>query len=81
MWCEVLLHMNANALHPAAHADITGRADIERLVNAFYEKVRGDDATVAGASWSNMRLPAGTGIIAKARPGASENSTSNAEPS
>ena len=43
MWCEVLLHMNANALHPAAHADITGRADIGRLVNAFYEKVRGDD--------------------------------------
>lgn len=35
--------MNANALHPTDRTDITGRADIERFVNAFYEKVRGDD--------------------------------------
>lgn len=35
--------MKADKLHPAGHADIIGRADIERFVNAFYEKVRGDD--------------------------------------
>lgn len=27
----------------APHPDLTGRPDIERLVNAFYERVRGDD--------------------------------------
>lgn len=34
-----------NSTHPptAARPDLTSRADIERLVNTFYGKVRGDD--------------------------------------
>jgi hemoglobin len=30
-------------MNTATRPDITGRADIERLVNAFYEKIRKDD--------------------------------------
>ncbi len=50
--------MNSNVLHSGDRADITGRADIERFVNAFYEKVRGDDLLgfifndVAKTDWS-----------------------------
>ena len=42
MRCYILPLMNVTDLHPAERADITGRADIERFVNAFYEKVRDD---------------------------------------
>jgi len=50
--------MNATDLHPADRADITGRTDIERLVNTFYGKVRADDLLgfifndVAKTDWS-----------------------------
>ena len=35
--------MNANNLPPTGLPDLAGRADIERLVNTFYERVRSDD--------------------------------------
>lgn len=43
---------------PAARPDLAGRADIELLVNTFYEKVRGDEllgfifADVARVDWA-----------------------------
>ena len=30
-------------MDPATRRDITGRADIEQLVNTFYDKIRKDD--------------------------------------
>lgn len=50
--------MNANNPPPTGRPDLAGRADIERLVNAFYEKVRSDDLLgfifddVAKIDWS-----------------------------
>ena len=35
--------MNANIPPPKVRPDLTGRADIELLVNTFYEKVRSDN--------------------------------------
>ncbi len=35
--------MNIDPAPPAARPDLAGRADIELLVNTFYEKVRSDD--------------------------------------
>ena len=50
--------MNANLAPTAVCRDLTDRSDIERLVNTFYEKVRGDDLLgfifndVAKTDWS-----------------------------
>lgn len=35
--------MNTDPPPPATRPDLTGRADIELLVNTFYERVRGDE--------------------------------------
>lgn len=50
--------MHSSPLPPTQRPDITGRADIERLVNTFYDKVRGDHLLgfifddVAKTDWS-----------------------------
>lgn len=50
--------MPASPPPPTTRPDLTGRADIELLVNTFYEKVRGDALLgfifndVAGTDWS-----------------------------
>lgn len=50
--------MPASPPPPIARPDLTGRADIELLVNTFYDKVRGDALLgfifndVAGTDWS-----------------------------
>lgn len=54
--------MSTTDLPLAEHPDLTGRADIERLVNAFYDKVRKDDLLgfifndIAKTDWS-LHLP------------------------